>query len=108
MTEELNNFNTDMKELFINNKIEEIIDALANKDDEEIRDLTYTNYDVIKKYYDSEKFDLIFTHIKFVAYSCFFCEYANKREILTKDEYLAMMTIFTSIYAMLQAKNEAN
>lgn len=106
MTEELNNFNTDMKELFMDNKFEEIIDELANKSDEEIRDLTYANYDVIKKYYDLQKFDIIFTHIKFVAYTCFFCEYASKREVIEATEFQNMMSIFTSIHAMMQESNQ--
>ncbi len=102
MTEELNNFNTDMKELFMNNKFEEIIDELANKSDDEIRELTYANFDVIKKYYDLEKFDLIFTHIKFVAYTCFFCEYAHKSGVIEETEFQNMMLIFTSIHTMMQ------
>lgn len=106
MTEELNNFNTDMKELFMNNKFEEIIDELANKTDEEVYDLTYANYDVIKKYYDLEKFDIIFTHIKFVAYTCFFCEYASKRDVIDAATFQDMMTLFTSIHTMLQQNNQ--
>ena len=102
MTEELNNFNTDMKEMFMNNKFEEIIDELANKTDDEVRDLTFANYDVIKKYYDSQKFDIIFTHIKFVAYTCFFCEYASKREVIDAVTFQDMMAVFTSIHAMMQ------
>lgn len=105
MTEELNNFNTDMKELFMNNQFEEIIEQLTHKSDDEIRDLTYANFDVIKKYYDLQKFDIIFTHIKFVAYTCFFCEYANKRGVVEDAEFEAMMTIFTSIHVMLQQNN---
>lgn len=106
MTEELNNFNTDMKEKFMNHQFEEIIDELANKSDEEVRDLTYTNFDVIQKYYDLQKFDLIFTHIKFVAYTCFFCEYANKRGVIADTEFESMMTMFTSIHGMLQQNNQ--
>lgn len=106
MTEELNNFNTDMKELFMNNKFEEIIDELANKSDAEVQELTYTNYEVIKKYYDLQKFDLIFTHIKFVAYTCFFCEYASKREVIDAAEFSDMMAVFTAIHAKLQEQNQ--
>lgn len=106
MTEELNNFNTDMKELFMNNKFEEIIDELSAKNEDEIRELTYTNYDVIKKYYDLEKYDLIFSHIKFVAYTCFFCEYASKRGVIEDSEFQAMMSIFTNIHSMMQEGNQ--
>ena len=106
MTEELNNFNTDMKELFMNNKFEEIIEELSAKNDDEIRDLTYTNYDVIKKYYDLEKYELIFNHIKFVAYTCFFCEYASKRGVIEDVEFQTMMAIFTNIHTMMQERNQ--
>lgn len=106
MTEELNNFNTDMKEMFMNNKFEEITELLADKSDAEIHELTYANYDVIKKYYDLQKFDLLFTHIKFVAYSCFFCEYASKRGVIEDAVFQDMLVIFTSIYTMLQENNK--
>ena len=102
MTEELNNFNTDMKELFMNNKFEEIVAALNEKNDAEIHELTFTNYEIIKKYYDLEKFDLIFTHIKFVAYTCFFCEYGHKRNLVTDSQFEEMMSIFTAIHVRLQ------
>lgn len=105
MTEELNNFNTDMKELFMNNQFDDIIDALSTKSDAEISELTYANYDVIKKYYDLEKFDIIFTHIKFVAYACFFCEYANKRGVIDDATFEAMALIFTGIHAKMQEAN---
>lgn len=100
MTEELNNFNTDMKELFMNNKFEEIIDELNHKEEDDIRDLTYTNFDVVKKYYDLQKFDLLFTHIKFVAFTCFFCEYACKRGVIDEAEFNNMMAIYNSIHEM--------
>lgn len=95
-----------MKELFMNNKFEEIVDELNLKNEDEIRDLTYTNYDVIKKYYELEKFDLIFAHIKFVAYTCFFCEYASKRGVIEDSEFQTMMSIFTGIHAMMQETNQ--
>lgn len=102
MTEELNNFNTDMKELFMNNKFEEIIDELNNKEDDDIRTLTYENFDIVKKYYDLQKFDLLFTHIKFVAYTCFCCEYACKRGVIEESEFDAKMAIYNSIHQMMQ------
>ena len=47
MTEELNNFNTDLKDLFMQNKLEEIGSLLSEKSTEEIKELTLFNHEVI-------------------------------------------------------------
>ena len=106
MTEELNNFNTDMKELFIKNEIDSILVAMNEKPLEDIKEIAYVNYDVVKKYYDSQKFDLLFTHIRFVAYACFCSEYAGKAQAITEDELTEMMKIYTAIYEMMQARQQ--
>lgn len=106
MTEELNNFNTDCKDLFMQNKIDDIITALEDKSDADVLELLHANYDVVNKYYTSEKFDLLFTYFKFVAYSCFFVEYATKRGILSAAEQAPMMEVFSTIFTMYQTRNK--
>lgn len=106
MTEELNNLNTDLKELFMNQKFEEIVDQLNDQSEANIHELTYANYDVIKKYCELEKYDLIFTHIKFVAYTCFCCEYAFQRGVIDATTFDDMMKLFNGIYAKLQEASQ--
>lgn len=104
MTEELNNFNTDLKEMFINNKLEDIVAKLNEQSDDNVTELTRTNYEVVKKYYDNEKYQLLFTHIKFVAFSCFLCEYTRERNLLTTEEQTTMFPLFDSIYNLMKGQ----
>lgn len=102
MTEEINNLNTDLKELFTENKFEELLDNLNDTSNDIVLEITYHNFDIIKKYYDTEKFNLIFQYIRFVAFTSFVCEYSYKRELITTEEFDKMMVIFNGIYDMLQ------
>jgi hypothetical protein len=102
MTEEINNLNTDMKELFVNNKLEELIEQLNQTTDEIILEITLYNYDIIKKYFDTGKYPVLIQHIKFVAFSCFLCEYSAKRNLIDSQGFEDMTGIFNSIYELLK------
>lgn len=105
MTEEINNFNTDLKELFTENKYEELLDKLNDTSNDIVIEITNHNFDIIKKYYDTEKFNLIFQYIRFVAFTSFVCEYSYKRELVTKEEFDQMMVVFNGIHEKLQQNN---
>lgn len=102
MTEEINNLNTDLKELFVNDKIEESSNILDQTADETVLEISLFNYEIIKKYYDSGKFTLLIQYIRFVAFSCYLCEYAAKRQLIAKDSFDGMSFIFNEIYKLIQ------
>lgn len=102
MTEELNNLNTDLKELFVNNQLDDLKNTLDKETDEVVVELTHYNYEIIKKYYDAKKFNLLLQYIKFTAYSCFLCEYAADRQLINAEEFNSMSAIFHEIYRIIQ------
>lgn len=102
MTEEINNLNTDMKELFVNNQLEELTEQLNQTADETVLEITLYNYEIIKKYFDTEKYQVLIQHIKFVAFSCFLCEYSAKRNLIDALGFEGMSEIFNSIYELLK------
>lgn len=106
MTEEINNINTDMKELFVNSNYDKIIEILNTLDDSDALEITLSNYDIIKKYFDSEKYNLLFQFIKFVAYTSFVCEYSAKRGLIDENAYKTMYDMFETIYSRI--KEEQN
>lgn len=104
MTEEINNLNTDLKELFVDSKydrMQEILDKIA---DSIMIEITQYNFDIIKKYYEAERYTILAQFIKFVAYTSFLCEYSAKREIISSEEYDGMVKIFNDIYLMIKKK----
>lgn len=102
MTEEINNLNTDLKELFSQNKLDELYEKLDETAGEIVTEITVYNYDIIKKYYDTQKYSLLFQYIRFVAYTSFLCEYSYKRELVDEDAFKAMMIVYEGIYTLLQ------
>lgn len=104
MTEEINNLNTDYKELFSENKLEELVEQLNNTDPAIVTEITLYNYDIINKYYEAEKYNLIMQFIKFVAFSSFMWEYSANRGLLDSNLNEAMTTLFTNIYELVQAE----
>lgn len=101
MTEEINNLNTDMKELFTENKYEELIDLLNETSDATVVEITEHNYSIIKKYYDEENFKLIFQYIRFTAFTSFLCEYTYKRQLFTEETFQGMTSTFDGIHEKL-------
>lgn len=106
MTEEINNLNTDLKELFVDSKFDRMQEVLDNIADGTIIEITLYNFDIIRKYYEGQQFNLLAQFIKFVAYSSFLCEYSVKRQIISSDEYEKMYEIFTSIYFKIKEENK--
>lgn len=104
MTEEINNLNTDFKELFSENKLEELVGQLDETESAIITEITLYNYDIINKYYEAQKFNLIIQFIKFVAFSSFMWEYSAKRGLLDKDQNDEMSALFSNIYQMIQTQ----
>ncbi|BCJ93619.1 hypothetical protein acsn021_11880 [Anaerocolumna cellulosilytica] len=98
MTEEVNNFNTDLKDLFVNNKFDELTEQLAKSEVAIIEEIIMHNYSIIKKYYEEEKFNLLVQYMRFVAYSSFLCEYGAKNSIIPSEEFDAMNLIFMNIH----------
>ncbi|HKL80370.1 MAG TPA: hypothetical protein VJ888_08045 [Mobilitalea sp.] len=97
LSDELNDLDTDLKELFVGEKYDEIMDLLVEISDSSVKELSDHNWTIIKKYYDTEKFTLLMQHIKYVAYTCFLVEYAHKRGIIGEDVFGIMMLIYNDI-----------
>lgn len=102
MTEEINNLNTDLKELFSENKLDALYDKLEEIDAETVTEITMYNYDIIKKYYDTEKYSLILQYIRFVAFTSYLCEYSFKRGLFTEERFKEIMTVYENIFQLLQ------
>jgi hypothetical protein len=100
MTEELMQFDADLKGLFVENKLEEMIEQLEKQPEELTKELAEYNWNIIKKYYEEERFELLFQHLKFVAYTCFIIEYAHKTGIITEEAFQIMMMVYNDIYEM--------
>ena len=98
MNEELGGLDLYLKELFINTKFDEMKDILKDKTDEQVKELSDYNWNIIKKYYDMENFTLLFQHSKFVAYSCFLVEYSNRRGLIDNDVFAIMLSVYNDIY----------
>jgi len=100
MNDELNQLDADMKGLFVEEKIEEIRDELKEQPDSTIKELSVYNWNIIKKHYDNENFELLFRHFKFVAYACFIVEYAHQRGLVGDDAFGIMILIYNDIYEL--------
>ncbi len=102
MTEEMNNRNTDLKELFVENKLEELLESLEETADDIVIEITLFNYEIIKKYFDAGNFTVLIQHIKFTAFTCFLCEYAAKRQLISNEDFENMTFTFNEIYTNMQ------
>lgn len=100
MKEELGQLDTDLKTLFVENKIEEMVELLNAQPDEAVKEMSDYNWNIIKKYYDTEKFELMFQHFKFVAYTCFIVEYAHKVGLISDEAFGIMMMVYNDIYEL--------
>lgn len=104
MTEEINNLNTDFKELFSENKLEELTKQLNTTESAIVTEITLYNCDIIDKYYEAQKYNLIIQFIKFVAFSSFMWEYSAKRGLLDEEQNSKLSNLFTNIYEMIQSQ----
>jgi hypothetical protein len=108
MTEEMNNLNTDLKELFVENKLDELTEKLDSTEKETVLTITNYNYGIIKGYLDTEKFDLLRQYVRFVAFSSFLCEYAGNKQLVEASVYQSMEDSFKTILSFIQKSRENN
>ncbi len=102
MQEELMNKNTDLKELFVQQKYEEMIEFLDALTNDEKLELVHFNMDVINKYYDSGKYDLIRQYLTFVAFCSFIFEYCAKSGLLEETKVEEWNTLFANIFEIVK------
>lgn len=100
MNEELAQLDADLKGLFVENKFDEMNESLQEQTREVVKELSEYYWNVIKKYYETERFDLLFGHFKFVAYSCYMVEYAHQRTIISDEAFQIMMQVYNDIYEL--------
>ncbi len=100
MNEELAQLDADLKGLFVENKFDEMNEILQEQTREVVKELSEYYWNVIKKYYETERFDLLFGHFKFVAYSCYMVEYAHQRTIISDEAFQIMMQVYNDIYEL--------
>lgn len=103
MTEELNNFCTDLKDLFMQQDFAQMEALLAEKTDEEVRELALHEHDILAKYYGQEKYAMLLAHLNFVAFASYLFEYAGKRGVFVPAQFQQGFQIFLDIYEL--AKN---
>ncbi|MDF2609944.1 MAG: hypothetical protein K0R92_1418 [Lachnospiraceae bacterium] len=103
MTEEINNLNTDLKELFVNSGFDKMNEILNEIPEAVVLEITLYNYEIIKKYYENAKFDILFQFIKFVAYSSYLCDYSAKCQLIANTDYESMNQMFTNIYLSIKS-----
>ncbi|MDF2510922.1 MAG: hypothetical protein K0S04_788 [Herbinix sp.] len=100
MNEELAQLDADLKGLFMENKFDEMNEILQEQPQEVVKELSEYYWNVIKKYYETEQFDLLFRHFKFVAYSCYMVEYAHQVSIISDEAFQIMMLVYNDIYEL--------
>ncbi len=100
MKEELGQLDLELKGLFMENKIDDMLEVLQDKSDSDVKEISDINWNVVKKYYETERFDLLFLHFKFVAYTCFIVEYAHQKGIISDEAFGIMMMVYNDIYEM--------
>lgn len=106
MSEELNDFCTDLKDLFMKRDFGRMEAMLAEKSDGEVEELAVYEHDILAKYYEQGKDQMLLAHLSFVAFASYLFEYAGKRGIFTEPQYRQGFKIFFDIYELAQkAKN---
>lgn len=100
MNEELAQLDADLKGLFVDVKLDEMREMLDNQPEATIKELSDYNWNVVKKYYDTENFELLFKHFKFVAYTCFIVEYAHQKGVISEEAFGIMMMVYNDIYEL--------
>lgn len=105
MNEELGQIDADLKGLFVESKIEKMNQLLQEQPDNTVKELCDYNWNIIKKYYDTERFDLLFQHFTFVAYTCFMVEYSYKRGLILDEVFQIMMMVYNDIYELKRSQH---
>ena len=100
MKEELGQLDADLKGLFVETNLDEMLDLLKEQPGDVVKEICDYNWNIIKKYYDTENFELLFRHFKFVAYTCFVVEYAHQIGLVSDEAFGIMMMIYNDIYEL--------
>lgn len=98
MKEELGQLDMELKELFVEEKLEEMMEILGKQPEDTISEMTEYNWNIIKKYHEAKNFELLLKHLKFVAYTCFMVEYAHQVGLVKEEEFSAIMSVYNEIY----------
>lgn len=98
MNEVLAELDLELKGYFVGNKLEELMNKLNETTDEDLQFILDENWVIMKKYYEGGNMELIFQHIKFVAYTCYLVEYSNQRGLLEEETFSGMIAIYEDIY----------
>lgn len=104
MTEELNNFCTDLKELFMQQNFPELEKMLSKRPDEEIVLLAENEQAVVAKYYEQGKYEMLLSHLNFVAFASYLFEYAGKRGVFAQEEFERGFEVFLNIFRLIQER----
>lgn len=100
MKDELAQIDADLKGFFVENRYEEMIELLKEQPETAVKEISDYNWNIIKKYYDTERFDLLFGHFKFVAYTCYIVEYAHQISVISDEAFEIMMMVYNDIYEL--------
>jgi len=100
MTEEIGQLDLELKGLFIESKLDELVELMNQQPEQIVKEISDYNWNIVKKYYDTERFDLLLQHLKFVAYTCFVVEYAHRIKLISDDAFSIMMMIYNDIYEL--------
>lgn len=100
MNEILSKLDMDLKDLFTKGKYDEMNELLISKDDNIIIALSDYSWNIIKKYYEAENFQLLFAHMNFVAYTCYIVEYTHNRGLLSDEVFGESMSVYNAIYEL--------
>ncbi len=100
MRDELAQVDADLKGLFVETKLDEMVGLLQEQLDSDVKELAEYNWNIIKKYFDTESFELLLKHLKFVAYTCFVVEYAHKIGLISEEAFRIMMMVYNDIYEL--------
>lgn len=100
MNEDLAQLDAELKGLFVEVKLDDMKEMLDQQPEASIKELSDYNWNIIKKYYDTENFELLFKHFKFVAYTCFIVEYARQKGLISEEAFGIMMMIYNDIYEL--------
>lgn len=102
MKEEYLQLDADLKGLFSENKLDELNELLHEQPGDVVNELSTHYWDIINKYFETERFDLLFGHLRFVAFTCYIIEYAYQAGLISENDFVARMQIYQTIYELKQ------
>ena len=100
MREELAQLDADLKGVFAEDNFEELNVLLSQQPDSTVKELSDYYWNIIKQYYETERFDLLFAHFNFVAFTCYIVEYAHQATLISDDAFGIMMMVYNDVYEL--------